>query len=70
MRDEQQKPFHLSINRRLCKKCGLCIAFCPTEVYLPQQDGSPEIAHPEKCIECKMCVIRCPEFAIFWEGEK
>jgi NAD-dependent dihydropyrimidine dehydrogenase PreA subunit len=23
------------------------------------------VAHPEKCIACRMCELRCPDMAIF-----
>lgn len=62
------KPFPFSIDRKLCKQCGICISFCPTDVYESELDGSPVIAYPEKCIECKLCFLRCPDFAISWEA--
>lgn len=63
-----EKTFPLSINRKLCKQCGICIFFCPTKVYTQELDGSPVIAFPEKCIKCKMCFYRCPDFAVNWEA--
>lgn len=67
--DTAQKPFPLSLNSKLCKKCGICIFFCPTKVYTSEQDGSPIIANPENCIDCKLCFYRCPDFAITWEAD-
>ena len=47
-----------------CKKCGICIAFCPKNVLDPGPDGGPVPARPEDCIRCHMCELRCPDFAI------
>ena len=47
-----------------CKKCGICVAFCPTGCLERQADGSPFVAHPEKCIHCETCDRLCPDFAI------
>jgi len=60
--ENKQYPFY--IDPKLCKKCGLCTAFCPTKVYITGEDDLPKIEHPEKCISCKMCFYRCPDFAI------
>lgn len=47
-----------------CKKCGICVAFCPTGALGRKPDGSPYVPHPEKCIHCEMCDNLCPDFAI------
>lgn len=47
-----------------CKKCGICIAFCPKNVLDRGPDGHPVAARPEDCIRCHMCELRCPDFAI------
>ena len=47
-----------------CKKCGICVAFCPTGALGRRPDGSPYVPHPEKCIHCEMCDRLCPDFAI------
>jgi len=58
----------ISIDQKVCKKCGICVAFCPKSV-LTLVDDKPFVANPEACIKCKMCELRCPEFAIVVEGE-
>jgi len=63
-------PFPFKINRSLCKKCGICIASCPVQVYEPGIDGVPEPTQPQKCIRCNLCFLRCPDFAIDTEVEK
>ena len=52
------------INTKWCKKCGICTAFCPQNVFIENEFKAPLVAHPEKCIKCMLCVIRCPEFAV------
>jgi 2-oxoglutarate ferredoxin oxidoreductase subunit delta len=47
-----------------CKGCGICIAFCPQEVFEMGEDGRPVIAHPEKCTGCEWCEVHCPDMAI------
>lgn len=47
-----------------CKRCGICIEFCPHKVYEKGEDGYPVIAHPNQCTSCYMCEYRCPDFAI------
>jgi 2-oxoglutarate ferredoxin oxidoreductase subunit delta len=54
----------LNIFLHWCKACNLCIAFCPKKVLEPDRDGKPVIAHPEKCNQCAICWLHCPDFAI------
>lgn len=54
----------LNIFLHWCKACNICIAFCPHKVLEPDRDGKPVIAHPEKCTQCAICWLHCPDFAI------
>lgn len=54
----------ITINRNLCKKCGICIAFCPKQVFVSGYKDYPEAQYVEKCTACKLCVFRCPDFAL------
>lgn len=65
---EVKKGVSIQINRHWCKACGICIAFCPRQVYDQNPDGSPEAARPEDCIVCRQCEIRCPDLAIDVQG--
>lgn len=47
-----------------CKRCGICVAFCPTGALTSDKDGLPVLTYPEKCTLCGMCELRCPDFAI------
>ena len=59
-----QKEVEIVINRKWCKACGICIELCPKTVYSSDEMGRPQITNPEKCIQCRMCEYRCPDFAI------
>jgi 2-oxoglutarate ferredoxin oxidoreductase subunit delta len=47
-----------------CKKCGICVAFCPTGALTSDANGLPVLTYPEKCTQCMLCELRCPDFAI------
>jgi 2-oxoglutarate ferredoxin oxidoreductase subunit delta len=70
-RDNVQKlPVRITINEKWCKKCGICITFCPKKVLVPDDQGKPVVQNPEKCIQCMLCEIHCPDFAIEVEEKK
>ncbi len=52
------------VNTGRCKRCGICTEFCPAKVFTRQTDGTPVPTYQEKCTGCRMCVLRCPDFAL------
>jgi len=54
----------VEIYRGWCKKCGICIAFCPRKVLEADDSDYPIVKNPEKCTGCLLCEMRCPDFAI------
>lgn len=52
------------INRDWCKGCGICVAFCPTNVLELDDKDKVVAARIEKCIACRMCEMRCPDLAV------
>ncbi|MFO8060154.1 MAG: 4Fe-4S binding protein [Bacillota bacterium] len=52
------------INEQWCKACGICIEFCPKDVFTAREDGKPVVSNREACIWCEQCELRCPDFAI------
>ena len=55
----------LQINKRYCKGCGICVAFCPKQVLELDELGKVHAKQPEACISCGQCELRCPDYAIF-----
>lgn len=58
------KVCSISIDRALCKQCGVCVDFCPKEVLATDADGEIEIVNLEACTGCLICELLCPELAI------
>ncbi len=50
-----------------CKGCGVCVNFCPKKVLAISEVEKCEAVHPELCIGCGQCELRCPDYAIFVE---
>ena len=56
-----------------CKGCGFCVSFCPKKVLEFSTDFNAKGYHPPiiakdkqtACINCKLCELLCPEFAIY-----
>ena len=55
----------LQINKRYCKGCGICVAFCPKQVLELDEVGKVYAKQPDACIACGQCELRCPDYAIF-----
>ncbi|MHB1404970.1 MAG: 4Fe-4S dicluster domain-containing protein [Desulfitobacteriaceae bacterium] len=64
---EPRKKVRIEIDKKSCKRCGICQGLCPQAVYSLAKDGSPEITNPERCTNCRLCDLRCPDFAITLE---
>lgn len=61
---KEKKKYDVKVDYTRCKKCGICIAFCPVAVFTQDKFGAPIVSFPDKCINCKLCVLRCPDFAV------
>ena len=56
------KKVTLSINN-WCKSCGICAALCTLSAIVWESGKKPAFL-PDKCNGCKLCELRCPDFAI------
>lgn len=54
----------VEIYKGWCKKCGICVAFCPRDVLAIGDDGYPTAKNADACTGCGWCELRCPDFAI------
>lgn len=60
----QKKAGAIRINEAWCKRCDICIAFCPRDVLAAGDGGIPRVINLPACTFCLLCVLRCPDFAV------
>jgi len=57
-----------------CKGCGFCVEYCPRDVLVISERYNkkgyhyPEAVKEDACVNCNLCEVICPEFAIYSEG--
>jgi len=70
--DEVKVPHgevHIILDR--CKGCGFCVEYCPKDVLEMSEEYNakgyhpPRVKDPEGCVQCRLCEMLCPDFAIF-----
>ena len=60
----------ITIDKKWCKGCGLCIDACQKDVLAIGETRSdrgylmPEAVNPDACIHCLMCERICPDLCI------
>jgi 2-oxoglutarate ferredoxin oxidoreductase subunit delta len=65
---------HIIVNR--CKGCGFCEEYCPRQVLKMSTNFNkkgyhyPEVLKHNACVNCCLCEMICPEFAIFCIASK
>ena len=58
----------ITVIPRYCKGCEICVKLCPKSV-LEIKDFKVHVARIDDCIDCMLCEVRCPDFAIEVEGK-
>ena len=54
-----------------CKGCAFCVEYCPRDVLVMSAEfnrkgyHAPEVVKSGECVNCNLCELICPEFAIF-----
>ncbi len=54
-----------------CKGCAFCVEYCPRDVLVLSTGFNRKGYHPPlvvkhgECVNCRLCEMICPEFAIF-----
>jgi 2-oxoglutarate ferredoxin oxidoreductase subunit delta len=54
-----------------CKGCGFCVEYCPKDVLVMSEGFNrkgyhpPEVVKSGECVNCNLCEMICPDFAIF-----
>ena len=59
----------VSVNKERCKKCENCISFCPQNVLSKDENNFPLVEKADDCTRCRLCEMRCPDFAIKVEDQ-
>ena len=54
----------ISINKKWCKRCHICVDLCPKNVLGIDEDGYTIVINEDACIRCRLCELRCPDLAL------
>lgn len=69
--DLKAKTGRVHINTDVCKGCSFCVEYCPKDVLELSKDFNrkgyhpPFVKHVDDCVDCQLCEVICPEFAIY-----
>ena len=58
----------IRIDEKWCKRCGICVEFCPRNVLFADKEQNIKVKDLENCNLCRFCEMRCPDYAIIVEG--
>ncbi len=60
----RRRNFHITVYEAWCKKCGICVAFCPAGALREHEKTQQVLGTDAKCTGCRQCEWRCPDYAI------
>jgi len=60
----------ITIDKKKCVKCGLCVNDCVTGCIALTDDGYPETINSSNCIKCQHCLAICPKGALSFGDKK
>jgi 2-oxoglutarate ferredoxin oxidoreductase subunit delta len=60
----RRRNFRITVYEAWCKKCGICVAFCPAGALREHETTQQVLGTDAKCTGCRQCEWRCPDFAI------
>jgi len=59
-----RRKFNITVYEAWCKRCGICVAFCPAGALRAHETTQQVLTNQAKCTGCRQCEWRCPDFAI------
>lgn len=62
--DDRKKGIGITFDEELCNGCDICVEFCARGVLAKDNSGRPEVVRIERCTECRICELMCPELSI------
>jgi len=61
---DRRGSIRIVFDGQACNGCGICTEFCARGVLARDDSGRPEVVRIDRCTECRMCELLCPEVAI------
>lgn len=59
-----QEALPVQFRYEWCKKCGICVAYCPRNALSMGARDLPFLSDVAACTQCKLCELMCPDFAV------
>lgn len=59
---EAYRPIQWDVHicRAACRKCGICVAICPNDVFDRDRFRRPQPVRTKRCNGCQVCIVHCP----------
>ena len=54
----------ITIDKKKCIKCGLCMSDCVAKCITLDDDGYPVLKYSDNCLGCQHCLAICPKGAL------